>query len=407
MSFLKKHITLIGLIFLVAAFVGLFFSRAILSVSTVGMIVLFAFNKSFLNKSLELQNSHKILILLLVWLALSIFYTSNQNQPAFFNEMAFKLSFVGLFLFASTISISLKQLQLILLVMAYAAMLIAIGTFANYLGNYQEINELISKSKPIPIINGYFHISFSFMLGTSVLIMAYFLFFGKPAFRKWLFLVPLLVNFVLMHVVVARTGLVAMYAGLLALIFFYFSIEKGKWIYSTSITLGLMVIGILAISFITPLNNRFNNSMHDLNIYLNGENANWWSGAMRLHALENSWHIFKENPLLGVGMADLTQEVQEMFSKRGTLLLPENRINPHNQFANFMVVGGLPALLLFLLFFGLMIWHSIQYRNWLLLAFVVMAFIGLNLESFLERQFGSCFFGLIFGILTKGDFSRK
>lgn len=407
MAFIQKHINKAGLAFLIAAFIGLFLSRALLSIATVGMIILFAFNYASAKPKLELKKIHPILLALLLWLGISYFYTSTENQTAYFGEMAFKLSFVGLFFFGSTLKLEKKQLHIALIVMAYAAMLVAIGTFANYMANYQEINELISKSKPIPIITGYFHISFSFMLGTSVLVLIYHLFLDKAVFKKVVYLIPLIINFILMHVVVARTGLVAMYAALMALIFFYYSIDKGKWVYSTTITASMIVIGIAAISFITPLNNRFKNSMHDLNIYLNGENANWWSGAMRLHALENSWHIFKENPVLGVGMADLTDEVQEMFAKRGTLLLPENRINPHNQFANFMVVGGLPAILLFLLFFALMVWQSIQYRNWLLLSFVIMAFIGLNLESFLERQFGSCFFGLMFGLLIKGDFSRK
>lgn len=371
------------------------------------MIILFAINYATAKPKLELKKIHLILLALLLWLGISYFYTSTENQSAYFGEMAFKLSFVGLFFFGSTLQLRKKHLHIALIVMAYAAMLVAIGTFANYMANYQEINELISKSKPIPIITGYFHISFSFMLGSSVLFLIYLLFLDKVAFKKVFYLIPLIINFILMHVVVARTGLVAMYLGIIALVFFYFSIEKRKWIISSSISMSMVIIGIIAISFIKPLNNRYQNSIRDLNIFMNEENANWWSGAMRLHALENSWHIFKENPVFGVGMADLTDEVQVMFSKRGTLLLPENRINPHNQFVNFLAVGGLPAFLLFMAFLGLMIWRSIKYQNWLLMSFLVMAFVGMNLESFLERQFGACFFGLMFGLLIKHDFSRK
>jgi len=408
-SFVEKHLSQIVFVLAIAASFGLFFSRAVLSIATVFFGLLAIWQVAF--KTSKLLKNRIVLagLFFVFWLAISFFYTSQVNRGAFFNELAFKLSFIAILMAIISVPLKQRQIHIILLVFVYSAMLVALGTFMHYVANYAEINELISQSKPIPIITGYFHISFSLMLGFSVLASFWVLFFTKgeqSGLRKF-FWVPLVINTILIHVIAARTGLLAMYIAFAGAGFFYFALEKKQAIKSTILVLGMVVMAVLAISFIKPLNNRYKNTLVDLNVYINDENPNWWSGAMRLEAIENSWYIFLENPIFGVGMADLNDEVQGMYKKNGTLLLPENRVNPHNQFMNILVSGGLVAFILFIMFWAFAFVNAFSSANWLLLGLLIMFFIGFNLESFLERQFGTCFFGLALGLLSRDEFSKK
>lgn len=394
-----------------AAAAGLFLSRALLSMATVGMgicailVVVGRFGQ------FRRQSVLVIASVMVLWMGLSIFYTPAQLTGQYWRELSFKMSVLAFLIPLALVPLSVRQVLGVLWVFGACGVAVALGTFVHYLANYDEINELIEKSKPIPIITGYFHISFSLMLGFVALALALAYFYGRmgrgwAGHHKWGLLGLAAVAFVLMHVVAARTGLVAMYAGFMVGVLAYYAIGKRAWFTSGAVLLSLALIAILAIAYVRPLHNRYENTKTDIMVYFNGENPNWWSGAMRMKALENSWYIAREHPWLGVGMASLDTEVQAMYAKRGTLLLPENRKNPHNQFANMAVTAGIPGLVLLLLLFGVLIYRSIHTRHWLLMAVVAQFLVAFQFEAFLERQFGACFFGLSVGLLLNAGFLR-
>lgn len=391
--------------------VALFYSDApaLLSIASVAVSLLGILQLA--NREVRLLKSpkHLVVVVWVAFLALSVFYTEAPFSK-YLNEILFKLTFLGLFVAGSIRKFSARALHVLLLVFSCLAMFVALGTFANYLFHYDEINELIKNSKPIPIITGQNHISFSYMLGFSVLSQLYLWIKRREGANKlpaWLLLTPLVLNFILIHVIAARTGLVAMYIAIGFTVLCYFVLEKKKVVLGLSTVLVLGILSVLAVRYVKPLNERYQNTLRDYSVYFNDENPNWWSGTMRLEAMENAWYIYKEHPIIGVGMADLSTEVKAMYAKRGTLLIEENRINPHNQFMNMMIVGGTIGVGLLLLFFGLMTASAFKHYNWLLLAFMVMSFVGFNLEAFMERQIGSCFFGFFCGLLLQGYFNRK
>jgi len=390
---------------------ALFYSKApaLLSIAVVGVGVLGILQLSSNGQQLLKSPVHLTAIAWVTFLGFSVFYTEAPFSD-YLNEFLFKLTFLALFIAGSTRKFSPRAIHVLLLVFAYVAMFVAMGTLANYLFHYDEINELIRNSKPIPIITGQNHISFSYMLGFSVLAQLYLLLKrreGGNSIPYWLILLPLAVNYVLIHVIAARTGLVAMYLAIGCTVLCYFVFERRRVIAGLSTVMVLAVLSVLAIMYVKPLNERYQNTLKDFSVYFNDENPNWWSGTMRLEAMENAWYIYKENVLVGVGMADLNAEVKAMYAKRGTLLIEENRINPHNQFMNMMIVGGTIGAGLLLLFFILMIAMAFKHHNWLLMGFMVLSFVGFNLEAFMERQIGTTFFGLVCGLLLQKYFNRK
>ncbi|MBI1183718.1 hypothetical protein GC194_05580, partial [bacterium] len=187
----------------IAAAFGLFFSRAVLSIATVGLslagiVHLISAPKKWLSNSLLL-----VLLAFVGWLALSFFYTPSALIKNYFQEVSFKFSVFGIFAGVFTAQLSQRQKAVILLCFSGFASLVALGTLYNYLTHYQEINELISKSKPIPVITGYFHISFSLMLGFSVLAMLWLLLFNRDSLGqfRWFMILSGSINFILIHVI--------------------------------------------------------------------------------------------------------------------------------------------------------------------------------------------------------------
>jgi len=391
--------------------VALFWSSApaLLSIATAVMGVLALYLLISRPKTTLGSFGHVVAIVWVVFLGLSIFYTEAPTAE-YFKELSFKLTFLGLFIAGSRVKLSARAIQVLIMLFSYLAMVVALGTFINYLVHYDQINELISQSKPIPIISGQNHISYSYMLGFAILASVYLLVKrreGGNTIPYWVIALPLTINFLMIHIIAARTGLVATYMAIGMAGLAYFMIEKKKVILGISLVLFLAISSVLALKFVKPLNQRLQNTITDYSVYFNDGNPNWWSGTMRLEAMENAWYVYKDNIWIGVGMADLSQAVDDMYAERGTLLLPENRINPHNQFMNMMIVGGSIGVLLLLLFFGWLGGQSFKHGNWLLLAFVVLSFVGFNLEAFMERQIGSCFFGLTSGLLLQPYFYRK
>ena len=389
--------------------IGLFFSRALLSISTAILGALAVYQ---LLKKPGIWSGKPVIVLsviLVLYLISSYFVTPKENMTQFGNESATKLAFLAALVPLIARPMSKTKVAQVLAFFSWCAMVVALATFINYLMNFEEINALISKSKPIPIVTGHFHISFSYMLAFSVLSGVTLLFSWKDVlpFKRWIVVFPLAINFLLIHVIAARTGLLSMYVALIATGFLFFAIEK-QALFKAIITLtGVIGFGVLAVIFIKPLNNRFQNTVVDVSNYMNGGNANWWSGGMRLEGLENGWFVFLDHPVFGVGMANLDDKVQAKYKERGTLLLEENRINPHNQFLSHLISGGIVAGFLLILILFMMFRQSWLQGNWLLMGFVVLSFVGFNLEAFLERQFGSCFFGLCTGLLFSLNFSRK
>lgn len=177
------------------------------------------------------------------------------------------------------------------------------------------------------------------------------------------------------------------------------------------IGLGLTAVGIialvLAVSFVPALQQKYQNTKTDIERYRTGGDINYYSISTRLTAMENAWQIFKKNPVLGVGPADLEVEVKQQYELDQTRLIEENRKNPHHQFMETLVTIGLPAFLLLCLIFIIPFSNGSATRNLLFLLFLVIVFVSFQVESVLERQVGIIFFCFFYLSLPKQYLLRR
>ncbi|MCB0738815.1 MAG: O-antigen ligase family protein [Bacteroidetes bacterium] len=392
--------------FLAGAFallIGVFTSNALMTIS----VVLVGF--SYLIRTIESKKFlwpkplHWVGILLYVLMATSYLW-AEPNQEEYMHNLRIKASWLIVTVGFIGLQPKKKWLMPLLWIFAISAFITAALSVGNYFMHYEEMNEMIKHSKPIPIINGFWHIPFSYLLAFSILSAGYLAVQKKGVYRTLLILLAAF-NFIFIHILTARTGLVALYAaGLFLLAWSVF--KKGYWKHGIIGGIGIALAVILAVAYIPSLNNRYDNTVKDLKHVLAGGNANYHSGGMRVKAIQAGWLVFTENPVSGVGMGNLRSAIIQAYDDLDAKLLPENQINPHNQFLNFMVITGTLGLVLFVLFWAIP-FLRFKKLSLLFVLFVVLSFVAMNFEALLERQIGVSFFPFMFLLLSSNSISSE
>ncbi|MBT3302910.1 MAG: O-antigen ligase family protein [Bacteroidetes bacterium] len=404
-SLIKDNIGFAGIILFLF---GLLFSPFILSISLLPLLIqpfLLHSPKEIFQKLFQ----DKVSILLLLYfmlIILGIFYTSNLNL--FWKDLQLKLPFLLLpiaFIYPNYYSKkSIFRILSIFIVLTFFAGLLS---FINYLIHYDEINRLIFKAKPTPIIANINHIYYSFILAFAIISG---LFLHKYFFnRKYLRIINyslLFFNLVFIHTIAARTGLFALYGcGFVLLIYYGF---KNSKIVLTLFSLVLIVsIGIASVKYIPVLNNRYQKSVEDINTFRNGGDINHYSISMRLVYWQKSFQVFLKSPVIGVGLADVKAEMREIFDAEKSSLVMVNRRGPHNQFLEILAGMGLVGFVLFLYLLISAYKVGIKQNSAILVAFLTIMIFTFLAESTLERQAGIGFFTFMLLLLSKPEVAEE
>ncbi len=267
-------------------------------------------------------------------------------------------------------------------------------SFIHYLANYEVLRQQLSDGKVIPIVTSINHIYYSIVLAFAA-VVGIIRFLTQQQWRpwwKWTFLAMTLANVAFLHFFTTRTGLGGFYLASGLLIFIRF-IKNQQKAYAFGGLAGLVLMGISAIAFVPTLQTQYQETKEDLNVYLKDKNPNYYSLTTRLKGWENTWYVIKQNPIIGVGAGQFSAAVDSAYEERGTLLIPKNRVGPHNQYLERTAQSGIPGILTLtsILFWPMILLLKKQYSATALglLAIVSFAFLA---ESVLERQTGVTFF---------------
>ncbi len=369
---------------------SVFFSRALLSVS-VGLMLIWSIlllkkNKTIF-KSIFTKTSKRLLILLCVWVLFVIFdFFRTENSTDWLTEIALKIPILIVSLYAILLPKTSCKNENSWLILVTITALTAVVSAVNYFINYQEINELLLQSKHVPIFSNMHHIYFGVYCTIAIWVSMYFYKNGTKA--TWWASIGI-VLFVLMHILVSRTGLVSLYASIV--VFLIANEWKSKRYKRLLISLiVLLCLPIVGYTVSSSFRNKVLNSLEDFNALKSQKEINYKSLAMRVEAWKTSLHVIQNNAVIGVGATNTDRYLQKQYVQDETVLYKDNRVGPHNQFLEITMAHGLMGLMLLLAF--LLIWFVSIKRNPILLAVFVAFFVSLMLESFLERQQGILLF---------------
>jgi len=343
-----------------------------------------------------------------VLILLSGFHGGNLHLYSQLVVMQLPLIFIPFGLSGSN-ALKPGQKNIIFATLILAVALTGVASFLNYIINFKEIQEQITHSKPIPIINmASFHIYYSVLLAFSAGILQWYIFFNdiQKAIYKRMAWTLLIIIVILLHTISARTGLFCFYAeagvSILWLIF-----KAKKIVLGLGIAIGLGIMAFAATKIIPSEKNRFENTQLDLHKYESGDNINHYSLSMRFEALKVGWAVFERNMITGVGPANVITAMDAQYTLENSELITVNRIKPHNEFLYALVSMGIIGFVALCFMIFLPVFNGTVFRNYIFLMFIVVCIASFQVEYLLERQVGITFFCLFYILVGMDDKQLK
>jgi len=363
-------------------------SPALISISFIGLSIIGILQFKFREFSKFETAISLLFVLFFLSSAASFLYSQNTEEAS--RKLILKLPILCFPLVFNALKKSeSKHFISMVLIGLYAMYLPSIVSVYNYLSNKTLFDQLILESKPLPIEFGYgiYHIQFSIILAISVVFAVYLLLqrnkWNLSKINVSVISAIGLSNFIFLHILSARTGLLAMYFGLLIILLpVLFKLPLRNKIIAISLGLTLPLI-MFAMS--SSLRNRVSNTLADFEVAWNGKDANDYSFAMRVQAWKNAVQVIKKNPILGIGIGDADKELQKNFAQMNSSITPANRKNPHFQFLETASQSGLISASLYLLIVLFSIFGQSN-KNYILASMALLLFLASCFESILERQ---------------------
>lgn len=382
----------------ICLFIGLSCARALASIGMIGLLIapfLFSkpkdiFNAYFSNKALW------ILSLFFIIVFTSGIYSADKEQ--WLNWVRIKLPYIALpIAFAGISKLDTKKFLIVLYGFIITFFITTASILIRYALNYDAITYSYYQGSAMPI--PYSHIRYSLMLAFSFFCAVYlytkqYYVFSKH--EKWLQLYFAAFAFIALHILSVRSGLLALYLGILYLAF-YIVFSYRKYLLGIGLIAAMAIMPIVAYHFVPSFHNKVTYMQYDLNEYKEGRYNNL-SDAIRIVSTIIGIDVWKESPVIGVGAGDIRSEVAKVYEQKFPQITEPNRKVPHNQLVWILATTGVIGLVLFLTAFFVPLFSYGLYKFWPALVLHLILFSSFFTEDTFEEQIGTGFY-LIFLLL--------
>ena len=385
------HPVLVFLVFC-AGFVGLYYSRALVSIFNVSLFGLGLIHMTKDKFQLRaVWNRHTIPFLLIYLLyVFSAFYSADMGMGL--HRLKVNNYFVLLPLGISMLQpFERSYIQYLLLAFIGVSTVSALLVLLNYTFVSDISAEVYKTGKTIP--TPILHIRYSYFLSLALLI-GFALYLQRVRLHhvvKRILPFVLVFLFVFLHVLAVRSGLLAFYAG-----FFLFAVVSGRKYIRTPYLVGsffaLIITLVLAVSFIPSLKNKWQYTRHDIKMFMQDTGHYLYSDNLRLTSIKNGLELIKSYPMLGVGIGDLEDEMQKLYKTYYPDIPTELQALPINQIIYTVTAFGLVGGILFFIFLFYPLTYSEQWSEPLLLVIygaTLGSFMG---DASIELQLGKVAF---------------
>lgn len=357
------------------------------------------FKSTFTNKYLL------AICFLFVLMLVSGIYTDAIHLKEWGSEVQRKLSFVliSIGVAGNASRVTFKNISYIFQVFILSTSIVAVMSFANYLINYEYLNQKILESQGLPIVGGVSHISFSIMCAFAIGLCLYMysqsnlVYIADKINTKYIYIAIAFLLFVIFHFISSRTGWVSLYMALVLALFQYVFKSK-KYLWGIITLICIVVTPLIAYNFVDAFHNKIVNTIDDVNRYFTGDYIGYYSVSMRFEAWRVCWQIFKEHPFIGVSSADLGDSMQVIYNSYGVSDFARV-FEAHNQFLEYAACFGIVGLIALIWVFYLLLTKK-GWNNFLVLYFTAVCFGSFLFESFLEIQVGIAFFTLFYMLVN-------
>lgn len=400
---------LLGLFALFILLIGLLFSRAMMSIGMIGLLINALINVN-ISRNLKLFWNNKALVaiasIFVLYLLSGLF---SENMEEFSERMRLKLPLLVLPFAVTAIPKMNKKVYFpILYFFFWLIVMLSFYSLLMYLFNFEEINKNYQAGRimPTPI----HHIRFSLMLafcvgiGWHLLVEKYIVRFD---WERWLTLGATAYLIVFMHILAVRSGLLALYC-IAAYFMIALILKRKKYLLGAGLFVGCLLAGYWAVQKIPTLNNKFNYTLYSVNLFLRNDNIRELSDSRRLGSIQAGWVLGKENLWTGVGVGDIRDDTND-YLKAHYPELTDLGLMPHNQYFFVFAACGLPGLLWFVWATFMPLFYNKGFRDRLLVVFHLVIFSSFLVEHTIETQLGTAFYitFLIIGIWHHHQMEQK
>ncbi|RYZ52913.1 MAG: O-antigen ligase domain-containing protein [Sphingobacteriales bacterium] len=243
-------------------------------------------------------------------------------------------------------------------------------------------------SHVLPTIPENDHIRFSLTVTGSVI---WAVFFYPQVRERWLKVFIILASVVCslyLHILAARTGLLAWYL-FIAGWTVYLALRRKTRKLGLSLIVFFSIATLLAFSFVPTLRERIGYFKYTLEVFGKGERTGLYSDMGRVISFDIAARLIMKNPLKGVGAGNILDSMKGGYDRWYPDVVDEQRLIPHNQFLTVGVATGIPGLLLFIawVFYPLFLIRRNREGFFFFITWAVML-VPLMVEPVLEVQYG-------------------
>lgn len=374
---------------------------------SIGMMVLFG--NSLLNANLKhnfrsfLQQRH-LLLLTGYFFLLFVSGIWSENQSYFVGRVQVALPFLILpFAFHSLSRWHDQWYDVVILVLSLLNLAAIVWSINQYWQHKEAYDLGYGYSHMIPTLFGHDHIRFSMSVVMSMALNIDFMSRHKYWVLRLLMMLLVVIDIVYLHILAAKTGLIALYFTLFV-IGIRFLISKGGKKWGLSILLVTCLLPILMFYTLPSFKNKLGYIRYSIEQIFNDEKQANVSDEGRIISYQYAFESIRAHTLLGVGVGDVFDVMTEKYKRDFTQDVKV--ILPHNQFLMTGMAVGIGGI--FYLFF--MIWaqfKAVGRKDFVYHGLLTILVFSMIVEPLFETQYGTCIFLLFLLLLMNRSASYR
>lgn len=400
----------LGVLWSVVIVVGLFVTRWVLVLPSIGMAGLFVTSVGYAvaNKCIAQRVHMRTFLSLTVVYWVHLFIGLNHNDlfdKELLRDLVLQLPFLLLPLsFLLLPKWDGIHKRIVWVVVIACCLVSALAATLNYTMHFREITEQYDRSQVMPTEPD--HVRFSILISIAILSGCIQLLKNELG-TQWRISIGLgiAVLFIFQHLLAVRIGLLSLYAaGTLLLIGVGWQLKR--WKIAVASIVVIVGVGIACLWLLPTLQLRIHSTVYDTTQRGVASSANKFSVTARLYSYEVAETIIQQHPLLGVGKVQLEQEMAQQYSYRYPEIKSDNYLLPHNQFIYSLTAFGVIGLLLFVCGFYYPLVVGLRQRKILVAVIYSIITISFLTEYTLENNLGVVI-GLFFILLAVAPDATK
>lgn len=377
------------------------FFRALSAIGTGGLLLTAFISLGQKNTLKDLRKCPYFLGFMLIYLVhfLGFLQPEIYSMKDLQRDLTMKLPLLILpFAFAVLPSISREKLKQLFYLFVICVFLGSVYSTIYYLNNFDAVNEQYIHSEVMKTPTN--HVRFSLMVAFAVLVgfrlwLRKFFVFGK--WERGILLGITAWLFIFLHMLAVRSGLVVFYAVACLGLFFDFFFRR-QYLRSFFYGLGLVMVLLAAFYTLPTFYNKFFLTIEDVNRVSDEDSAHDYSITGRVYSYKVAMEVFKENPVIGVGMGNLEKALDDKYQVLFPEILERGHLLPHNQYIFVLVAFGIIGLAIFMLGFYYPLFRFAGRFEPLFLMHYLIITLSCLFESTLETQVG-LMFSIVFILL--------